>query len=64
MTESQIDCVIPQLQMNPVFGWLPCNSVRGWHSLRLMVNLLPRMHKRGKEWRAKGGREAKRFHGR
>ena len=37
MTESQIDCVIPQLQMNPVFGWLPCNSVRGWHSLRLSV---------------------------
>ena len=36
MTESQIDCVIPQLQMNPVFGWLPCNSVRGWHSLRLV----------------------------
>ena len=32
MTESKIDCVIPLLQMNPVFGWHPCNSVRGLHS--------------------------------
>ena len=41
MTESKIDCVIPLLQMNPVFGWHPCNSVRGLHSERLIVFPFP-----------------------
>ena len=31
MTESKIDCLIPLLQMNPVFRWHPCISMTVEH---------------------------------